>query len=582
MVIRNWFVSLLLIFCSSFVWANELVEGSIPNENGDYCVIFPQPSVLPKGGGKVELAVWSSTDDVTYADIHGEAIFLAGCGSSSTDCPGANSKYDTIEKTTSYTLNVLPKEGNEYSCSTVVKVSDEELSEPREDSCSLIAFPVGLVPGGSDKGKVDVNLYLRWEKTEESYRVSSSVISGTDGFRKTSNPPSHSTGTNYYPNVNVTELPVVYTAKVYWENKGETGFEPHNVVSECNAVLEGMLPAKLPVTSQPVQPTKLGYNDGFEAGKQACINNPTVCGISTNTSGLCGIDLSDSVAVFDTFTNMLTIPAIDVSLLNEEGAEYTERFEAQLKVKSPSDLTQFEITNLEPVSSQLPNILPDHPAIGIAEDVIKEYLTLNQQTKAVNILKSLRGVDKLFELLNGLDRHSDNPVKQVLYTLEFFLRHSQFVSWGAGDLIEENTLVRTYEGINNHLSVAVRIAGSTETFRIRVMNERFGWIPDKAIPDVDISIQQIARYQPDTQTYCVTYELQNLSSFDTAHQCPTGSETFQGEYGSWAYGYSFTRSNGIGIPLGLYLVVIRKDGELRKMDTVLIDRDNQIVTMYLN
>ena len=582
--------SVILFSTSAVTWAQEL-EGSIPNENGDYCVIMTFPPVLPKGGTEyLELNMWSSTK-VTSADVNGQIVRLDSSSLNDSSYKTDVSFGKDVQQTTPYTLTVVPKVGSEYSCSTSVTVLDNFGTVPKEDSCSLTAIPLQR----RSEDEIYMRLSLSWEKFEDNaYVANNSVLIGDrDEYRDEGHIHNNisrcfsDSVCNYdrtyllYPKI--ADFPVTYTAKVYWQKKNEDGrsSESYDVVSRCSVTVEGLLPEKLPPSPQPVQPTKLTYNDGLQAGKQQCIDEPAVCGIDSNSSsGFGGIELSDGVAIFDTITNMLTIPAIEVSLIDAEGFEYTERFEAQMQATSPTDLTQFSVTGLEPVNPQLPDILPDHPALGIGEDFVKEYLTLNQQTKAVKVLKALRTADKLMELLNGLDRHRDNPVKQALYGLEFILRHSKYVSFGV--LIEEDALVRTYDAINGRLSAAVRIAGVTETFGIRVMKEKWGWIPDKAISDVDITIHQITKYQTEQQNYCVFYELQELSGTEKPQfQCQGNPETFQGEYGSWAYGYSFKRSNGLGIPTGLYLVEVSKDGEVLKVDTVFINSDNQTLAIYL-
>ncbi len=74
-----------------------------------------------------------------------------------------------------------------------------------------------------------------------------------------------------------------------------------------------------------------GYNDGFEAGKEYCINNPSACGIDTGGEEECPVcqcspSQDGCEASFNMFTNTLHVPCLemgksywlDLELINSE------------------------------------------------------------------------------------------------------------------------------------------------------------------------------------------------------------------------------------------------------------------------
>ena len=60
-----------------------------------------------------------------------------------------------------------------------------------------------------------------------------------------------------------------------------------------------------------------GYNEGFEAGKEYCINNPSACGIDNGDESECPIcqcspTIDSCKASFDMFTNTLHVPCLEM------------------------------------------------------------------------------------------------------------------------------------------------------------------------------------------------------------------------------------------------------------------------------
>ena len=541
-------ICILVILFSSFAWADEL-EGSIPNENGDYCVLIPHPPALPKGGGKVDLIAWSNTENVTNADINGMDVYLPGCLGG---CAGSNTQSHDIENTTSYTLTVLPTKGSEYSCSTSVTILETSPYEPKENGCVLTAFP-RLYTIKDDK--LNIYLFLRWDKMEnDTYKVTNLVISGTDGFRYNPDQPYYSSGSRRHPKLNMVDLPVKYTAKIYWERKNENGtFEPY-IISKCSATIEGMLPTKLPVISQPVQPTKLTYNDGLEAGKQLCIDNPTSCGIAISSA----INAPYTPIVYDAITNILSIPKILIPVTTEESQSY-EVYEAQLKiVPTQNNDIQLRVSDIAPINKPVTSSWRDNVNAEDSIGLLKTYLTKNNRSQTIRIIDSWQNMNKAGEFLNGITQYSGDSTKQVLYVLEFFLKNSSHVL--AGGLIAEGSIVRAAELIENDTGLnAAALIGGIQDLDIKIKKDVFGL--DPIVSDVEVKIHQITYLNFSVQKYILSSE----------------NRMYEGKY---ARGLGHTFEDGV--PSGLYLVEISRDGEILKQKSVFLEpKGTQKITIYL-
>jgi len=59
------------------------------------------------------------------------------------------------------------------------------------------------------------------------------------------------------------------------------------------------------VTEALPTPSEDRYNEGYESGKQYCIDNPEACGLSANND-------NSNCATFDSFTNTLNVPCLDM------------------------------------------------------------------------------------------------------------------------------------------------------------------------------------------------------------------------------------------------------------------------------
>ncbi|MFK5968947.1 MAG: hypothetical protein QM487_02345, partial [Candidatus Marithrix sp.] len=446
-------ICILVVFFSSFVLAEGL-ESSIPNENGDYCVIVAHPSVLPKGGIEyLGMSMWSSTE-VFSADINGQTVSINSAHDYINDSVyGTESRIGkNVQETTLYTLTVVPESGSEYSCSTLVNVLDSFFIKPTENSCVLTAIP--LIHRSEDE--VFIYFSLSWDKFENNaYIAYNSVLIDDKGkyqekyttntyLNRCISNDSCSYNRTFFSYINIADVPITFTTKVYWFKKNEAGNpEPYNTVSRCSVTVEGMLPDKLPITSQPVQPTKLTYNDGLEAGKQLCIDNPESCGIAISSA----INVPYTPIVYDAITNILSIPEILIPVTTEESQSY-EAYEAQLKIiPTQNNDIQLQVSNIAKINKPVTSSWSDNVNAEDSIGLLKMYLTQNNRNQAISVIDSLvdvkQNIDKATELLNGINQYSGDSTKQILYVLEFFLRKSSYVL--AGDLISEGTIVRAAE-----------------------------------------------------------------------------------------------------------------------------------------
>ncbi|MCK5878112.1 MAG: hypothetical protein KAG43_10790 [Candidatus Marithrix sp.] len=579
-------ICILVILFSSFVLAEGL-EGSIPNKNGDYCVIVANPSVLPKGvTKKLELNMWSSTE-VFSADVNGQPVTIKDSHDYINDSVYGINPYGgkNVQETTLYTLTVVPKSGNEYSCSTLVNVLDSFSIKPTENSCVLTAIPLYQK---NEEGEVSVYFSLSWNKFEDNtyYVYQVSINDGNANNFRREKYIAHKTNSNgtfstscsatskckfntvfdtQFSSTNIADFPTIYTAKVYWEKNEKDGkSETYNMVSQCNVTVEGMLPNKLPLTSQPVQPTKLTYNDGLEAGKQLCIDNPTSCGIAISSA----INALHTPIVYDAITNILSIPEILIPVITEESQSY-EAYEAQLKiVPTQNNDIQLRVSNMAKVNEKVTSSWKDNVNAKDSIELLKTHLAKNNRSEAIKIIDSINSLhDKIKnanDFLNGIGQHSGDSTKQVLYALEFFLRNYNEAL--AGSLIAEGSIVNAAELIENDAGLnAAAKAGGIRDLKIKVKKDAF--LLASTVSDIDVKIHEL--------TYL---------SFGTAiggnneYLLSENNPTYEGKYMSSVYGHSFES----GVLGGLYLVEISRNGEILKQQSVFLEpKDKQAITIYL-
>lgn len=291
--------------------------------------------------------------------------------------------------------------------------------------------------------------------------------------------------------------------------------------------------------------------------KQQCASDPVSCGIQTtceaNTSGIMG---SCMQVVYDTITKILSIPMINVSV-KADNVESIEPFEAQLQLNSvdANGTIKFDVARLNPVNQPLPDILPEHPALDKALELTQLYLTHKNKAGAADILGKIQQFDNLMDFLNGINQHSDNPVKQVLFALEFYLKTSKYIF--GGGLVQDGTLVAAYDAIESHFDPLSEITGKTENFYIRLKESR---------SDAEVKIHQVTYYY---------YSLE--SGPPGKYVFSENNTTYTGKYIGWAYGYSFK-----SIESGLYVAEISVDGKTFIKPVFVKLESNQTATLLLD
>jgi len=207
-----------------------------------------------------------------------------------------------------------------------------------------------------------------------------------------------------------------------------------------------------------------------------------------------------------------------------------------------------------------------HSDYNLGIDIVKTYLTLDDRTKAVACLDLLQKELLVLEFLDGFSRYSDGT-EQVLYALEFFLRHSSYVLFG--DLLPEGSIVATYQTIQGHYDELAKFAGVCHELYVKVQEPGMFSMWNN-VDDASVNIYQIATRNKETEEF----EITGLDS----------GVSYEGRFMGWYYGYGFSTSpTEDDIPSGIYIIEVNIDGREPILDTVIVPAENDYShTVYVD
>jgi len=183
---------------------------------------------------------------------------------------------------------------------------------------------------------------------------------------------------------------------------------------------------------------------------------------------------------------------------------------------------------------------------------LSTYFTLTDNQRALNITNHLSTLNMLDDYADGLENYTD-PTEEVLYSLEFFLRHSPDVF--GGEYINEGTIVNSYRQMQSYLNNISQYTGETQHLYIDV--EENGYLYNSDIRNATITIYPITQYNTETRKY------------DIIDSSNANNYMYEGNYIGGIYGYSFT-----DVTSGLYVVEILRDGK-KDIKSIFIPMKNQ-------
>jgi len=183
---------------------------------------------------------------------------------------------------------------------------------------------------------------------------------------------------------------------------------------------------------------------------------------------------------------------------------------------------------------------------------LSTYFTLTDNQRALNITNHLSTLNMLDNYVDGLENYTD-PTEEVLYSLEFFLRHSPDVF--GGEYVSEGTLVKSYREMQTYLDNISLYTGETQHLYLDIEEE--GIFSDSDINNANVKIYPTTQYNTETQQY------ETIDSSDAIYY------SYEGKYIGGIYGYSFGE-----VVSGLYVVEITRDGK-KNIKSIFVPMKNQ-------
>ncbi len=200
----------------------------------------------------------------------------------------------------------------------------------------------------------------------------------------------------------------------------------------------------------------------------------------------------------------------------------------------------------------------DNTPKNIAIEIITIYLTAGNQKFALQILDKLKKASLLIKFLDGISDYSGDPIRQVLYTLEFVLSNSESVALGS--LLKEGSIIAAYDAIEKHFDDIAKTGGTIQNFYVKIEVEDGNLIMGNTnINDATVKLHRITHYKG-----------QDHTGPGGKYVLSQARQTYDGSYTRWYYGYSFQQ-----LQSGLFLAeIIWKDKTyLRSVFAELKDHD---------
>ena len=123
---------------------------------------------------------------------------------------------------------------------------------------------------------------------------------------------------------------------------------------------------------------------------------------------------------------------------------------------------------------------------------LSTYFTLKNNEQALKIVNELQKIAMWNDYKNGIESHSSDDFELVLYSLEFFLRHSENVFFG--ELLTEDSIVNAYKNLKEHYDFIASHSDSTRSLYIKI-KEPGVYFGTNNITDADVTIYPIKIYK---------------------------------------------------------------------------------------